>query len=270
MEALRRSTVALLLALLALPTCAVADQIPVRHLEGVTLGFLMLRDLHGETLAYGYLKEAVKPGDPVVLADLQFHFRDGSYYREITKFTQNGTFRLLSDQVVQQGPSFKQQLESWLDATTGKITLRKLGEDKDKGKEETKHIDVPADAANGLLFTLAKNIEPSAAQTTVSMVAISTSPRVVKLQFVPAPEKSVTVGTMSFKAQHYVVHVKIPGAAGVVAPLVGKSPPDIHLWIIKSEAPTFAEFEGPLSADGPVWRIELAAPEPDKPNSSSH
>ena len=48
-----------------------------------------------------------------------------------------------------------------------------------------------------------------------------------------------------------------------MAPLVGKQPPDIHIWIVKSEAPTFLEFEGPLSQDSPVWRIELTAPEPD-------
>jgi hypothetical protein len=56
---------------------------------------------------------------------------------------------------------------------------------------------------------------------------------------------------------------KISGPAGAIAPLVGKQPPDIHVWLVKSEAPTFVEFEGPLSQDNPVWRIELAAPEPD-------
>lgn len=30
-----------------------AEQIPVRHIEGVTLGFLVLRNPHGEALAYG-------------------------------------------------------------------------------------------------------------------------------------------------------------------------------------------------------------------------
>jgi hypothetical protein len=61
------------------------------------------------------------------------------------------------------------------------------------------------------------------------------------------------------------VKTKIEGVAGKVAPLVGKQPPDIHVWLVKSEAPTFLEFEGPLSEDGPVWRIELAAPEADTP-----
>jgi hypothetical protein len=37
----------------------------------------------------------------------------------------------------------------------------------------------------------------------------------------------------------------------------------IHVWLVKREAPTFVEFEGRLSRDNPVWRIELTALEPD-------
>src|SRR5437763_11695322 len=74
----------------------VADPVPVRHIEGVTLGFLVLRNLSGEALAYGDLKQVVQD-DGLVVDDLQFHFKDGSSYREITKFTQHGEFRLVSD-----------------------------------------------------------------------------------------------------------------------------------------------------------------------------
>src|ERR1051326_2773771 len=84
-----------------------AEQIPVRHIEGVTLGFLVLRNTDGEPLAYGDWKQLVKP-DGLVVGDLRFQFKDGSLYEEITKFTQRGKFRLVSDQVVQQGPAFKQ------------------------------------------------------------------------------------------------------------------------------------------------------------------
>ena len=241
-----------------------AEPVPVHHLEGVTFGFLILRDLDGRAIAYGTIKQVVKPGDPILTDDVQFEFKDGSYYRDITKFTQRGTFHLVSDHTVQKGPSFKQQSESWIDARSGKITFRDL----DKGKQTTKQMQLPPDAANGLLFILVKNMNPSA-ETTVSMVAASDKPRVVKLIFSPAEEKTVKVGTLEFKAQHYVMKVKIEGVAGKVAPLVGKQPPDSHFWTIKSESPTFAEFEGPLSADSPVWRIELAAPEPDTGTTQS-
>ncbi len=249
----------LIVTLAAVPL--VAEPVPVRHVEGVTFGFLVLRNLHGETLAHGELKQVVTPDDPVVMADLQFRFKDGSFYREITKFTQKGVFRLVSDQVVEKGPSFKQDSESWLDVESGKVTVKTV--DKGKEKSSTKQLRIPNDVANGLLFILAKNLNAGAAETNVSMVAVSTKPRVVNLQITPAQEKTAREGPLSYKVQHYLVHIKIPGAAGVVAPLIGKKPSDLHLWTLKSEAPTFIEFEGPLSEDTPVWRIELAAPEPD-------
>jgi hypothetical protein len=243
-----------------------AEPVSVRHFEGVSFGFLVLRNLDGQPLAYGNLQQVVKSG--VVSDDLQLRFKDGSFYEEITKFTQHGEFRLVSDQVVQKGPSFKQETESWIDAATGKITVRTVekGKDKDQEKQTTRQLALPADVSNGLLFTLVKNLDPSA-ETTVSMVAASTKPRLVKLHIVPGLEKTIRVGLVSYKAQHYIVKTKIEGAAGVIAPLVGKQPPEIHIWILKSEAPTFVEFEGPLSEDGPIWRIEMAAPEPDSPKA---
>jgi hypothetical protein len=237
---------------------AAADPIAVRHLEGVTFGFLTLRNTDGETIANGYLQQTAKPGSAIITDDLQFHFKDGSLYRETTKFTQRGTFHLVSDQVTQKGPAFKQENQSWIDVASGKVTVRTM--DKGKEKQTTQQMSIPPDVANGLLFVLVKNMDPSAAETTVSMVAASDKPRVVKLKFTPAEEKTVKFGLLTFKAQHYVMKIKIAGVAGKVAPSVGKQPPDAHFWTIKSEAPTFVEFEGQMFEDGPVWRIEFAAP----------
>jgi hypothetical protein len=225
----------------------------------VTFGFLTLRNVDGQIIADGYLKQVAKPGSEVITDDLQFHFKDGSLYRDITKFTQRGTFHLISDQLTQKGPSFKQEMRSWIDAASGKVTVRTM--EKGKEKKTTKQMNLPPDISNGLLFTLVKSMDPAAPETTVSMVATSDNPRIVKLRFAPAAEKEVKFGLLTFKAQHYVMKVKIEGAAGKIAPLMGKQPPDAHFWTIKSESPTFVEFEGPLSADGPVWRIEFAAPE---------
>lgn len=249
----------LLLCCICLLQIARAERIAVRHIEGTSLGFLVMRTLDSKTIAYGYSKQVIKEG--VVIDDLVFDFIDGSRYEEITKFTQDGQFRLLSDQVEQKGPAFKENSQSWLDATTGKITVHTLDEGKEK--ETTKHLELPTDVSNGMIFTLVKNLDASAPETTVSMVSTSTSPRVVKLQISPGPEKSIKVGQLTLKTQQYIIKTKIEGVAGIVAPLIGKQPPDIHIWIVKSEAPTFIEFEGVLSQDSPVWRIELAAPEPD-------
>jgi len=245
-----------------------AAQIPVQHIEGVTFGLLILRNLDGEAVAYGELQQVIQQkGDMkdneesgLVVGDLQFHFKDGSFYEEITKFTQHGKFRLVSDQVEQKGPSFKQASKSWIDVRAGTITVQTF--EKGKEKTVTSHLDLPDDVANGLLLILLKNVDPSS-ETTVSFVAASTKPRVVKWNISPAPEKTVKFGVITLKAQHYIVKTKIGGAAGIIAPLIGKKPPDLHVWLVKSEAPTFLEYEGPLSEDSPVWRIEIAAPEHD-------
>jgi len=126
----------------------------------------------------------------------------------------------------------------------------------------TNHLDLPDDVSNGLLFVLLKYVDRSA-ETTVSFVAASSKPRVVKWNVSPGREKTIKIGLMPQKAEHYVVKTKIQGPAGAIAPLAGKQPSDIHVWLVKREAPTFVEFEGRLSQDSPVWRIELTAPEPD-------
>ena len=54
------------------------------------------------------------------------------------------------------------------------------------------------------------------------------------------------------------MNVKIGGLAGLVAPLVGKQPADLHIWIKHDDVPAFIKFEGPIYNDGPVWRVELA------------
>ena len=241
------------------PSGLIAEQIPVRHIEGVTLGFLVLRTTDGQALAYGEYKQVVKP-DGLVVADLRFEFKDGSFYEEVTRFTQRDRFRLVTDEVEQRGPAFKHASKSWIDARTGTITVRAT--EKGEEKTTTKHLEIPEDVSNGLLFVLLKNVDPSVG-TMISFIAASSKPRVLKWDIAPGPEKTIKVGFTSQKLQHYVVKTKIQGPAGAIAPLIGKQPPDIHIWLAKSEAPTFVEFEGPLSEDNPVWRIELVAPEPD-------
>jgi hypothetical protein len=242
------------------PDALIAEQIPVRHVEGVTHGFLILSTLDGSVIADGDLKEVVKGSR--VRAVLTFRFKDSSFYEETTIFLQRGKFRLLSDRVVQKGPSFKEQSDTSIDAVTGQITVRST--ENGKEKVTSQHLDLPPDVANGLVLTLLKNIQPSVPQTTVSMVAASSKPRLVKLNISPEGEKTFSVGIISYAAQQFVVKVEVPGVAGVVAPVIGKQPPDIHVWVIKSEAPVFVQFEGPLYQEGPIWRLELTKPDYSK------
>jgi hypothetical protein len=119
---------------------------------------------------------------------------------------------------------------------------------------------MPPDVANGIVLTLLKNIRPDAPRTTVSMVAATPKPRLVKLVISPQGEEPFSTGGFRRKAMHYVVKVEIGGLSGLVAPLLGKQPPDIHVWILGGRAPAFVKSEGPLYFGGPIWRIELTSP----------
>jgi hypothetical protein len=234
-----------------------AAPVAVRHTEGLVHGFLVLRTQAGETLADGDLIQVAR-GDRVT-SRLVFRFKDGSIHDETAVYSQRRNFRLLNDHLVQKGPAFKQPMEVLIDGSTGQVTVRSTDDD---GKEKvvTERLNLPPDVANGLVLTLLKNVRSDAPQMTVSMLAATPKPRIVKLAIVPQGEEPFSVGSSSRKATHYVVKVEIGGATGLVAPLLGKQPPDTHVWILGGEAPAFVKSEGPLYFDGPIWRIELVSP----------
>jgi hypothetical protein len=238
---------------------SLAAPVRVRHLEGITHGFLILRDLDGKTIAHGELDQVVSGKTGIVTSDMNFHFSDGSSYREITKFTQRGTFRLVSNKIIQKGPSFAHPSETEIDARTGNVTFRAV--DGEKEKVASKHMDLPPDLSNGMLPVLMKNLSKPGISAQVSMIVASASPRLIHLDITPQDETSLKYDGAVHKVQHFLVKIKIGGIAGVIAPLVGKRPPDLHIWILESDAPSFLQSEGPLGEDTPVWRIEVAAPD---------
>jgi hypothetical protein len=172
---------------------------------------------------------------------------------------QRGHFRLLSNRLVLGGPSFKQPMDTSIDATTGQVAVR-YTDDDGKEKSISRQLDLPNDVANGMLFTVAKHIQPGVRETTVSYVAATPEPRVVTLVVARQGEVPITHGTIKNKAIRYAVKTKIGGVAGMVAPLIGKQPPDTQLWVLGGKAPAFIKSEGPLYQGGPIWRVELSAP----------
>jgi hypothetical protein len=252
-----RLAVLLACAVLLQPVVLPAAPVAVRHLEGLVHGFLVLRTLEGDILADGDLIQ-VAYGDRVT-SRLVFHFKDGSIHDETAVFSQRRNFRLLSDHLVQKGPAFQHPIEVSIDGSTGQVTVHDPNDDG-KRKVATDHLDLPSDVANGLVLTLLKNIRSDAPQTKVSMVVFTPTPRLVRLAITPQGEEAFSIGGSSRKATHYVVKLEIGGAAGLVATLLGKQPPDTHVWILDGEAPAFVKSEGPLYLGGPIWRIELASP----------
>jgi hypothetical protein len=244
-------------ATLLQPGAMPAAPVAVRHTEGLLHGFLVLRTLAGDALADGDLTQVAR-GDRVTIR-LVFRFKDGSVHDDTAVFSQRRDFRLLSDHLVQKGPAFQHPMEISIDGSTGQVTVRNTDND---GKEKvmTERLNLPPDVANGMVLTLLKNIRSDASQTKVSMVAATPKPRLVKLAIAPQGEEPFSVGGSSRKATHYVVKVEIGGAAGLVAPLLGKQPPDTHVWILGGEAPAFVKSEGPLYFGGPIWQIEPVSP----------
>jgi len=236
---------------------AQADSMPVRYVQGSFHGFLELRSEGGVVVASGDSMQYVK-GDRIT-AETIFHFKDGSVDDETTVYAQHGTFHLISDHHVQKGPSFPHPMDVLIETGSGTITVRST--DKD-GKEQVKtdHMTLPADLANGLIPVVVENMGAEQAGTTVEMVVMTPKPRVVKLVISNIAEDNYSLVGVERKATHYQIKIELGGVVGVIAPLVGKAPPDIEVWVIRGKATTFAREKGPLYAEGPIMTIQLASP----------
>lgn len=250
--------IALLAALtFALPSDSAPEKpIRVRNVEGLTHGFLVLRTLDGETLADGDL---IQTGHGTrVTSRLSFHFKDGSESQEYVVFSQRRDFRILKYRLMQKGPSFPHPMDFTIDPSKKEAVVH-YSED---GKEKviTEHPDLPADLANGMVLTLLKNISPEGPETKVAMLAAAPKLQLVRLLISHQGEDSFKLDGSNRKAIHYVVKVEIGGVKGLIAPILGKQPPDTHVWIVGGEAPTFVRSEGPFYIGGPIWRTELVPP----------
>ena len=249
-------SVSILLSLLAVRTAFPGDQVSVRHVEGLVHGFLVLRAQDGTRIADGDLFQEAHGAN--VTARVAFRFRDGSRHAETAVFEQRRTFKLLSDRVVQRGPSFPQPLDMTIDVPRGVVTVTYPGHDG-RDKVDTQHLDLPDDLANGIIPVLLKNVGERPPKS-VAYVAAMPKPRLVRLLISSPGEETFTTGGRSRHAIHYVLKVSIGGLAGVLAPLAGKQPPDSHVWILGGAEPAFIKSEQPLYVGGPVWRIELVSP----------
>jgi hypothetical protein len=231
--------------------------IPVRHPEGIVHGFLALRSLSGENLAEGALLQTTRGSE--VTSRLVFRFHDGSVQDETAVYSQRGTFRLLRDHVIQKGPSFPTSLDASFDVSRGTATVRSRKKDEEE-ELKTESLKLPADLSNGLLFTLLKNVTPDTPKVESHFLAFTPKPRVLRLEITPSGQDSFNLGASTLKATHYVVHPELGGVTGAIAPLVGKEPPDMHIWTLYTDVPAFVRFEGSLYMGGPTWRIEYISP----------
>jgi hypothetical protein len=238
------------------PVPLAAEPIAVRYREGSVHGFLALRTLEGKILAAGDLTQTVR-GNRLV-SRLVFRFKDGSVDDATAVFSQQNTFRLISYRHIQKGPSFPVPMDVSINASTGQVTVRYT--DDGKEKVETERLDLPPDLANGMVLNILKNIPPNTTETKVSYVAATPKPRLVKLSIVPHGEDKFSVAGSPYEATVFVLKVELGGITGVIAPVIGKQPPDTKVWIAGGRAPAFVKAEQSLYSNGPIWRIEMTAP----------
>jgi hypothetical protein len=251
----------------ALAPAAFAQSIPVRHLEGSLRGFLSLRAQDGHIVAAGDLAQIARGS--TVTAHLVFHFRDGSVDDDTTVFSERGAFHLITDHHIQRGPSFPKPMDLFIDVPHGRVVSR--SKDKD-GKDEvrTDQMRLPPDLANGLISLVVKNIPPQTPLTKVPMLVLAPKPRLVTLAISPHGEEPFTLLGSPLQGLHYDIKIELGGVADVVAPLIGKQPPDLEIWVVGGDAPTFLREQGPLFQDGPTWIMQLASPDgPNQPHSGS-
>jgi hypothetical protein len=243
--------------ILFLPLLLRAEQIAVHHLEGTVHGFLALSTMDGKILAPGDLIQVIR-GNQVV-SRLVFRFKDGSLDDETAIFTQRGSLRLVSDHHIQRGPAFPHPMDVLITCSTGQVTVRFM-DDHGHEKVEMDHLDLPPDLANGVVLNILKNIRPETKETKMSYVAATPKPRLVKLSIVPQGEETFWVAGAGVKAVRFTIKAELGGITGLIAPLLGKQPADINVWVAGGEAPTFVKLEGPLYLGGPIWRIQLTSP----------
>ena len=226
-----------------------AEPVAVRYTEGVMRGFPVLRSQSGEKLARGEIVQ-VAQGD-VVESRLTFHFKDGSVYDEHVVFSQKNVFTLLRYHLVQRGPSFPESIDARVDRFSGRYQVRYKADEDSAEETLDGAFTMPADAYNGLLSTLMKNLAADGAAT-VQVIAFTPRPRLVKVFLKPAAEDVVEVNDAAVTATRFLVEPQL----GLLATLLVGDIPDLKCWIVGGPAPAFLRFEGPLYFMGPIWRID--------------
>ena len=243
---------AVLALVLVMTAEACGEPVRVRFTEGVSHGFLVLRNEAGDVLANGELVQA--PRGSRLENRLTFRFKDGSLWEETLTFTQQKVFRLITYRQVQRGPSFP--------------TASDVSFDRDNGRYRAKHgdepavdgsVDLPEDLHNGMTSTLMKNLPPGV-KAAGRLLVFTPKPQLIDTELRAEGEDRYFAGDAPRTATRFLLKMELRGVTKVVASILGKDPPAVRYWIASGTAPAFVKFEGPLFLKGPRWRIELSAP----------
>src|SRR5204863_6798164 len=136
-----------------------------------------------------------------VTSRLVFHFKDGSTSDDTVVFSERGEFLLLSDHLVQKGPSFPRPLDMTIDRATGRVAVR-YKRDHGVDKCEDEKMELAPDLANGLMVILLKNVKHDALPKSLSLIAATPKPRLVKLKMWVGGSDPFTIAGAGKRATH--------------------------------------------------------------------
>jgi hypothetical protein len=235
-------------------TAALAEPIAVRHIQRPMHRFMVARSEDGKTIASGEFSQVVQ-GDEVTMR-LTYRFVDGSIDNETTTYREQGTFRLVRNHHIEQGPFFAKPIDFTIEASTGIVTRRTI--DKNGGIHvESKHMDLPDDLANGFVGTLLLNVPPNTAPFRAGILAPVGGGRLIRLLISPEDEQTVRLAGETLKATVFRIHPDLGGIVGVIAKLLGLQPKDVMVWVLEGEEPAVAVIVGQFGGYGPVVSSEL-------------
>ena len=111
-----------------------------------------------------------------------------------------------------------------------------------------------------MLLNVLKNLPADGTKTTVSYLVVASKPRIVKLTINAVGTESFSVAGLRHKATQFLIKVDLGGMTGIIAPLIGKKPVDMNVWVVEEGAPAFVRSESPFYLGGPIWKTEMLSP----------
>jgi hypothetical protein len=239
---------------LTLAAAAPAEQIPVKHIQLPRHEFMVARSETGETIARAEFTETVQ-GDEVTMR-LTYHFLDGSIDDETTTYRQQGTFQLVRNHHIQQGPFFLKPVDFTVEAATGTATSRTTDKNGDV-HVASQHIDLPPDLANGFVGTLLLNVPPNTVPFRVGILVPVFGGRLIRILISPQGQQPFQKAGQTLKATVFRIHPELGGILGWLATLLGLQPKDVIVWIREGDQPAVVRVVGQLGGSGPVVSSEL-------------
>jgi hypothetical protein len=237
-----------------LSTAAPAELISVKHIQLPRHEFMVVRSETGKIIARVEFTEDVQ-GDEVTMR-LTYRFVDGSIDDETTTYTRQGTFRLVRNHHIQQGPFFAKPIDFAVEAATCTATTRTTDKNG-KMQVVSEHIDLPDDLANGFVGTLLLNMPPNTAPFRAGILAPVFGGRLIRILVSPQDEQPFQRAGQTLKAAVFRIHPELGGILGMLATLLGLQPKDVMVWVLEDETPAVMRVVGQLGGSGPVLSSEL-------------